>query len=286
MQEVPSKRVELVDSDSEPDQEATEPAVVSKTRRDSRDGSSNKGKEEADDHPSIPQKTFLERVAELIKCLKNVDGYRDHSGLRNFEVVIQTTEKKEGQIRENLENGLIDLFSKFYRENRKGFLENKMEFLSKDGEPIVFGKSGKAYIPLHEIYHDLPETNPELIDSIDGCIYFVIQHVCPPEDFDAIASICEEFDPQEEKANVSGFLGLIGNIVGKVSKKLNSSNAKDLEGEDGQIDTAAVGTVVQDLIADEDIGSSMKNMMGSLTGEDFDINGTIKDLFNMANGGK
>lgn len=248
-------------------------------------GDEDDGKEEEEHKPSVPQKTFLERAAELVKCLKNVEGYNEHSGLKAFEVVLETTEKKEGQIRENLENGLIDLFTKFYMENRTALLDNKMEFLLQDGQPIVFGRSGKAHIPLHEIYRDLTETNPELIDSIDGCIYFVVQHVCPPEDFEKISGICEEFDPQEEKGNMGGFLGLIGNIVGKVSKKLNDSNAKDLEGEDGQINTAAVGNVVQDLIADQDIGASMKNMMGSLTGEDFNINDTIKSLFDMANGG-
>jgi len=284
MEEVKPKRVEVIKSDEENTTEEKQPAAVTKSRRDSTDRDLTKEKEEDSEKPTLPQKSFLERAAELIKCLKNVEGYSEHSGLKAFEAVLETTEKREGVIRENLENGLTDIFYRFYMDNRPDLLENKMSFLLKDGPPIVFGKSGKAHIPLHEIYHDLMETDARLMDSVDGCIYFVIQHVCPAEDFEKISAICEEFDPQEEKPNMGGFLGLIGNIVGKVSNKLNNSNAKDLEGEDGQINTAAIGSVVQDLITDEDIGTSMTNMMGSLTGEDFDINTTIKSLFDMANG--
>lgn len=238
---------------------------------------------EAESKPVLT-KSFLERLSDLVKSLKSVEGFHDNSGLLSFELVIETTDKKDPDdaMRHNLEEGLKQLFADFYMANRSDLKAGKMSFLLRDGHIISFGKSGKAHLPLSEIYHDLAENNPELVDTIEGCIYFVMQHVCPEEDFAAISEICEEFDPEETKS-AGGFLGLIGNIVGKVTSKLNSSNVKDLEGEDGQINVNAVGSAVQDLIGDKDIRNSMQNMMSTVTGEDFDINATMKGLFDMAN---
>lgn len=232
---------------------------------------------------TVPSKSFLERLSDLVKNLKSVEGFSDNSGLRSFEIVIETTDKKDpdDQMRINLEEGLRQIFLDFYLANRANLKANKMSFLLQDGHVISFGKSGKAHLPLSEIYHDLAETNPELVDTIEGCIYFVMQHVCPDEDLVAISKICDEFEPQKDETPAGGFLGLIGNIVGKVTSKLNSSNIKDLEGEDGQVNVNAVGSAVQDLIADSDIRSSMQNMMSTVTGEDFDINATMKGLLNM-----
>lgn len=232
---------------------------------------------------TIPQKSFLERLSDLVKSLKSVEGFADNSGLINFEIVIETTDKKDpdDQMRINLEHGLHQIFAEFYLQNREALKANKMSFLLRDGHVITFGRSGKAHLPLSEIYHGLAETNPELVDTIEGCIYFVMQHVCPDEDLVSISEICEEFEPQKDESSAGGFLGLIGNIVGKVTSKLNSSNIKDLEGEDGQVNVNAVGSAVQDLIADSDIRSSMQNMMSTVTGEDFDINATMKGLLNM-----
>jgi hypothetical protein len=50
---------------------------------------------------------------------------------------------------------------------------------------------------------------------------------------------------------------------------------------DWQVNVNAVGSAVQDLIADSEIRSSMQNMMATVTGEDFDINATMKGLLNM-----
>ena len=257
MQEVTDDRVEILEEDS-PDGEIKTQATLTKS--------------------------FLERLSDLVKSLKSVEGFSDNSGLVNFELVIETTDKKDpdDEMRHHLEDGLKHLFVDFYLANRTDLKAGKMSFLLRDGHLISFGKSGKAHLPLSEIYHDLAENNPELVDTIEGCIYFVMQHVCPEEDFAAVSEICEEFDPQENKTQAGGFLGLIGNIVGKVTSKLNSSNIKDLEGEDGQINVGAVGSAVQDLIGDSDIRNSMQNMMSTVTGEDFDINATMKGLFDMA----
>jgi hypothetical protein len=260
MQEVKESKVEIVPEDTKEKADAVETKAS-----------------------TIPQKSFLERLSDLVKSLKSVEGFSDNAGLLNFEIVIETTDKKDpdDQMRINLEDGLRQIFADFYVANRQALKANKMSFLLQDGHTISFGRSGKAHLPLSEIYHDLADTNPELVDTIEGCIYFVMQHVCPDEDLPVISEICEEFEPQEDKTQTGGFLGLIGNIVGKVTSKLNSSNIKDLEGEDGQVNVNAVGSAVQDLIADSEIRSSMQNMMATVTGEDFDINATMKGLLNM-----
>lgn len=254
---------------------------------DDEDDKGKEDREETEDNDvnnnNVPEKTFLERVADLINALRSVDGFKDHSGLVAFEVVIQTTAKKTGEQRVNLEEGIRDVFEKFYSNNQKYLLKEDMEFLTKDGESIKFGRSGKANIPLFEIYTDLQESNPEMIDTIDASIYFVMQHVCPEDDLDKIISICKEFEPDKVEGGGGGnFLSFIGNIVGRVSEKLGGENAKNLETDDGQINTGAVGSVVQDLIQDSVIRDSMSSMMSSISNEDFDINTVVKGLFNMA----
>lgn len=236
--------------------------------------------EDTEEAPEIQEKSFLERVSDLISSLRSVEGFDDNSGLVSFETVVETTNKKTGEQRENLENVMRHAFERFYMENRKHLLEEKMEFLAKDGHIIKVGSSGKAHIPLSDIYRDLSETNPELIDSVDAGLYFVMQHVCPDEDLEVILGICKEFEPEQE-AVPGNFLGFIGNIVGRVSSKINESTARNLESEDGSINTAEVGNVVQDLICDGEIRQSMQNMMASVTGEDFDINSVVQGLFNM-----
>ena len=163
-----------------------------------------------------------------------------------------------------------------------------MEFLiSKEEAPVIikFGGNGKAHIKLSEIYNALSENNPESIDSIDGCLYFTLQHVCLEEDLDAILNICQEFEP-DAGASGSSFLDFVGNIVGRVSDKLGKTDSASMETEDGKIDTNAIGTVVQDLIGDDVIQGSMQDMMKNITSADFDINSVFKGLLNMAGNSK
>lgn len=240
-----------------------------------------KGKEEAVAEPDIPEKTFLERVSDLIGTLRGIEEFSDHSGLINFDKVVETTNKKTGEQRENLESGMKGVFEKFYDTNRKFILDGKWEFLKRDDIAITFGSSGKANIPISEIYSHVFESNPEEIDSVEGAIYFVMQHVCPDEDLSKIMEICSEFEPQQQEGGAGNFLGFIGNIVGRVSEKVTGANARNLETEDGQINTAAIGDVVQDLLSDGQINQNMKQMMTTVTGEDFDINATLQGMFNM-----
>jgi len=241
----------------------------------------DKGKEEASAEPEIPEKSFLERVSDLIATFRQLEGFSDHSGLLNFDKVVETTNKKSGEQRENLENGMREVFAGFYRQNRDNILNGKWEFLKKDGFSIVFGRSGKANIPLSEVYAFVFDSNPEEIDSIEGVIYFVMQHVCPDSDLNRIMEICSEFEPQQSEVAAGNFLSFIGNIVGRVSEKVTGANARNLETEDGQINTMAIGEVVQDLLGDGQINQNMKQMMTTVTGEDFDINSTLQGIFNM-----
>lgn len=249
------------------------------------DEDESKGKEEmvlfeADEEPAIPEKTFLERVSDLVFALKSIEGYNSHAGLEAFETVVSTIGKKTGEQRRNLEDGLKDVFEKFYRDNRQSLVKENLEFLTRDGQKIVFGKSGKANIPLSEIYIDTQENNPEMIDTIDASLYFVIQHVCSEEDLDPIIDICKQYEPDRNESG-GNFLSFIGNIVGRVSTKLGGDNAAKLETEDGGINTNAVGSVVQDLISDPEITNSLKNMMGNISSENFDINEVVQGLFKM-----
>jgi len=249
-------------------------------KKDDRNDGGMETDEEQEPEPEVEEKSFLERVKDLIGALQSVDGFEKHEGLIAFGSVIQTTMRKEGEQRENLEEGIKNVFEKFYMENRQGFVDEKMEFLTKDGGVIVFGKSGKAHIPLSEIYSTVINDNPELIDTIEACIYFVMQHVCPDDDLDSILEVCREFEPDKQDMG-NTFLNFVGNIVGRVSEKLGNTDSKKMETEDGKIDVNAIGTVVQDLIGDDSIRGSMQDMMQNITSEDFDVNSVFKGLFNM-----
>lgn len=240
-----------------------------------------KGKEEIVPEPEIPEKSFLERVSDLIATLREIEGFSDHTGLVNFNKVVETTNKKTGDERENLESTMKGIFETFYDANREAILAEKWGFLKKDGCVIAFGGSGKSNIPLSEIYAHVIENNPEEIDSVEGAMYFVIQHICPDEDLPRIMEICSGFEPEQQESTPGNFLGFIGNIVGRVSEKVTGANARNLETEDGQINTGAIGEVVQDLLQDGSINQNMKQMMTTVTGEDFDINDTLKGIFNM-----
>ena len=155
-----------------------------------------------------------------------------------------------------------------------------MEFLIKEDIDIPFGESGVANIKISEIYKSLNTNNPESIDSVDASLYLIIQHVCPETDLDQVVEICQNFE-QDDQGGGSNFLDFVGNIVGRVSEKLGNSDASKMETEDGKIDKNAIGTVVQDLIGDEQIQGSMTGMMKNITSADFDINSVFKGLFKM-----
>ena len=233
---------------------------------------------------SLTAKTFFERLSDFLNSLMKIEGYTEDSGLTNFNTVLVAANRKTGSARDNLENSIMAEFGKFYEYGRSFFLKGETGFLGEDGRNhvIKFGQSGKANIPICKIYSALVENNPELIDSVDAGIFFISLHVCPEEDFDTISEICEQFEPAKTNAGTN-FMGFIGNIVGKVSDRLGGDNSKNLETEDGKINTGEVGNVVVDLINDQGIKDAMNNMMSSLTDEKFDINSVLGGLLSSVN---
>ena len=80
-----------------------------------------KGKEEADENEeeivnndALEEKSFLERISDLIEALKKVGEYKDDEGLIAFSAVIQMISKKKGVQREmNIVGGdLLKYWSK------------------------------------------------------------------------------------------------------------------------------------------------------------------------------
>lgn len=235
-----------------------------------------KGKEEI----PVREKSFLERADELIKNLKGVAGFKDHPGIANFKTVVESTAKREGAQRANLENVLMTVFRTFYKEHSAEILEGRLDFLSSSKTVLVCGSSGKATLPLSEVYKTAEDSNPEMLDTIEASVFFLLQHVCPDSDLERLLEICQEFEA-DAPAGGGNFMGLIGNIIGRVTDTLENSNAKNLETEDGKINTAAVGGVVGNLMNDDVIQRSMQDMMASVTGENFDINSVFKNLMGM-----
>lgn len=239
----------------------------------------DKGKEEAT-KPEIPEKTFLERVSDLISALQSVDGYEKHPGLINFEQVVEMTNKRKGSDKDALESGIRKVFEKFYLENRKLLLIEDFGFLKRDGCAPFFGSSKKAILPMSEIYSSLYESNPGAIVNIEACIYFMVQHVCPDDDLEKIMEICSEFEPQQNDAPKS-IMSFIGNIIGRASEKVGATGAKGLEDENGQIDTKALIKVAGEMFEDGEIGNSMQSLIQSIGKEDIDMNSVLKGLIDM-----
>lgn len=264
-------RVEVVSSDEE-----------TETKKN------DKGKEELvkdeKDRDEADEKSFLERLSELVTVLQKVEGYEKHDGLANFLTVIEVAEKQTGKVRENIERGLEELMAEFYVDNHDEIVTGKLGFLIEEPFKKLTFRSGKANIPLGEIYKTCLDSDPAMIDSIDGAFFFVIRLVCPDEDFKIISEICDEFSPNQPNANPDGFIGMIGGLFNKVKDKFEKSGIENLEGENGDINTAAVGNVVQDLLGDKELKDNMANMMSGFGGEDFDINSTLKGLFQMTGG--
>jgi hypothetical protein len=244
---------------------------------DEKPAATGKGKEEA----PVREKSFLERADELVKNLKSVTGFKDHAGVGHFKTVIESTGKREGAQRVNLENALLTVFRNFYNEHSEEILEGRLDFLSSSKTTLICGSSGKASLPLSEIYKVAEDSNPEMLDTIEASLFFVFQHVCPDEDLEKLLEICQEFEP-DKPAAAGNFMGLIGNIIGRVTDRLEGAGGKSLETEDGKINTDAVGGVVGDLMGDDVIQRSMQDMMNSVTGENFNINEVFKGLMGMA----
>jgi len=251
----------------------------------------DKGKEE----DAVPEPTYLERLTDLIKNLKAIDGYEIDPRLVAFQGVINITNKKEGEMKENLEHSLMTSMEKFYNENREQLIQGKTEFLfHKNGEEgleehqkkytIQFGESKTAKIPLGEIYTVMTSSSPEMIDDVDGTLFFIMEHVCPDEDFEVINDICNQFKPNEEPVNQpKGIMGFIGKIINTVSGKMKNMENANLDDGNGNLNSSALTDIVGNLITDGDIVSSMQDMMSGATNEkNFDVNETIQGLFNMS----
>lgn len=237
-----------------------------------------KGKEE-DDEEHVEEKSFLTRVEEFIDVLIRVDGFQKHEGLLKAKEAIVTAAKKGGRQGIALEDMIQEKFEKFYLQGQDDLLQEKMEFLIENDIKIVLDKKGESYIPISEIYKKCNSDDINSIATIDACIYFVIQHVCPQEDLDKILEICQSYEPDVEEDN-QGFLGFVSAIVGRVSDKLNKSDTVKIETEDGKVDVNAIGSTVQELISDDVIQKSMKGMMQGITNEDFDAQNVLSSLFN------
>jgi hypothetical protein len=245
-----------------------------------------KGKEEEmeaiEEH--VEEKSFLTRVEELIDNLIRVKGFEKHEGLVKASSTIKFAAKKGGKQGIALEDMIQERFEKFYELGREDLLLEKMEFLFDNDIVVKLDKNGDSFIPISEIYRACNSDNIDMLPTLDACIYFVVQHVCPQEDLDKILEVCQSYEPDVEEN--SGFLGFVSSIVGRVSDKLNKSDAVKMETDDGKIDVTAIGGVVQDLIGDDVIKNSMQGMMQNITNEDFDVQNVLTSLFNQAGGKK
>lgn len=238
----------------------------------------DKGKEEVDSE-EVVEKSFMDRLEEFVDSLKDIKKYSGHKGLSKFsELIVMIKKGKSPQRSAALENAVFRFVTDFYKQYREDFLKENLDFITKNKISLAFGKGGVANIPLGEIYSYCMDESPEDIDTIDGAIYFLLQHVCPEEDLDGIMEICSSFEEGEE--NPSDFMGFIGNMIGKVSSKLESRE-EDLEGEDGEINKKAVGDIVGDLIGDSSIRDSMNSLLGQVANEDFDVNNILSSLTGM-----
>lgn len=238
---------------------------------------------ESEEEDDIEEKSFLQRVADLINAFKRLEEFKNDDGLESFMKVVLTTDKKEGVQRANLEDKIKQLFTNFYNIHSKSLKEENFDFLldSQNSVSIIFGKSGKANIKISEIYTLLSESYPDLIDTVDGNMYFVLQHVCPESDLDDILTICDKFDQSPTESGGGNFIDLIGNIIGRVSEKFDGQENESLEDENGKLNPHKIGTLVTDLFGDDQIQGGMKNMMTNLTSDDFDINSVFQNLMKM-----
>src|SRR5579885_3075937 len=232
--------------------------------------------DEESEPEEIEEKPFIDRVQDLLSSLKCV--IKEKHDIEESDNPEENGKKKRNKKKKKK----VITYEEFFTEWREQLLEENMEFLTKEDIEIIFGDSGTSCIKISEIYRNLNKNNPELIDSVDASIYFLIQHVCPEEDLDKVLQICENFE-QDNQGTGSNFLDFVGNIVGRVSEKLGNADASSMETEDGKIDKNAIGTVVQDLIGDDVIQGSMQSMMKNITSDDFDINSVFKGLFKMQN---
>ena len=246
--------------------------------------SDSKGKQEAASAQPSLEKSFLERTGELLRNLKCIEGFKTHDGLRQFQVVVETTSKREGRQRENLENALNKVFRDFYDDYAEDIKNGKLGFLSESKTMLTIGSSGKANIPLSEIYISVETENQDMLDTVEASIFFIMQHVCPEEDLPAVITICSEFE--SDKPATGNFMDMVGSIIGRVTDRLDGAVAKGLEGEDGKINTNAVGGVVGDLMNDDVIQKSMQDMLASVTGADFNINEVFSNLMGSVPGAK
>lgn len=240
----------------------------------------NSHESEEDSTEEYEEKSFLERVADLINALMSIEEYEEDTGLKNFQKVIQTIEKKKGDTKDRLENEISSLFEQLYEDHKEDILEEDFDFLTKKDVIIVFGKSGKTNIKLSEIYSKTCNDFPESITTIEACLYFIFQHTCPDEDIDDVIEICKQFELDDEGTG-GDFINFIGNIIGRVSEKMENNNSINIETSDGKMDTSAIGSVVQELFGDEVIQDSMQNMMRSVNDEHFDPNAVLGNLMNL-----
>jgi hypothetical protein len=311
MEELPQK--ELKKKDKKKSKDDKEKEEKDDSGNEEKDDESEDG-ETGDDE--VEEKPFIDRVQDLLDSLKYIKmpgpddekeeeerkkektkdskrkkgkkakpiTYAIDPGLKAFQSILDLIKKKEGEQRENLEDCLKETFEEFYTDSREHLLKENMEFLT-NGEDIeiVFGDSGAATLRISEMYRNLNKYNVELIDNVDASIYYIIQHVCPEEDFERVFAICQNFEPDSQGTG-SNFLEFVGTIVGRVSDKLEGKDAGNMETEDGKIDKNAIGGVVQDLIGDDVIRGSMQNMIDTISKDSFDINSVFKGLFNMQKG--
>lgn len=237
-----------------------------------------------EDEEEVPDRTFLERVADLILCLMDISNYSEYQGLINFDKVLNLINKKTGKQRETLESGIRKVFSDFYDKYSQFVLKEKFDFLLEESESIYFGESKKSFIPLSEIYIYVNENDQNFVLNIEACLYFIFQHVCPEKDLEDIVKICSEFDDvsSDQTQNVAGgFTKIIGNLLGKLEQRVTDTEGMVNADENGNVRSVNSGMlkdVIGGLIDDGELQNSMNGLFSMINNDSFDANALLKNF--------
>lgn len=237
---------------------------------------------------NLVEKSFLERVLELVGTLQSAKGYDSHEGLKRFKSIVEKTMKRNARQKAIFEDVIRSVFVEFYEKNAEQIKSGSLEFLTESKSVLICGESGETNIPLSEVYAFCEKSNPNLLVNIEANVFFIMSHVCPKDDLEEILDICSEFEEDEPKLNFgsSNFMSKIGNIIGKVTSKLNNQGGSSFQDDSGQINTNAVGGIIGELMNDGDIQRDMGDMLSTITGnKDTNVNDIIQGLMGNAASG-
>lgn len=225
----------------------------------------------------IDDKSFFERLSDFIRVITSVSGFESNPQMTEFLSNLENYNKKKGSEKRHLENSFRDIFESFYEKHRHFILKGNFVFLKEVDDQITL--PGNCTIPISLCYRALTDDN---LDSFEACLFMILSEVCPADDIEEMASICEQFMVEEEETGGNSFMSMIGSVIGQVGDVLNG---QDLELEkDGKINVQAVGGVVERLIGDRKIQDSIQGLLKGSSGsgaEDFDVNAVLENLMGL-----